>query len=165
MAFEDNLYCDFDATTTKAMAGKDILLAVFDKTGTNLMAISGQQGLTINRSADSIEVTSKDTAGGWKSKISGMKEWSIDNDGLYVPTDNAHKTLSEAFEASEFVCVKVYNGKTKKGMFGGLASIVDYPLEAPHDDAVTYSITLEGNGALVDLQKEGTANLVPGETP
>lgn len=165
MAFEDNLYCDFDATTTKAMAGKDILLAVFDKTGTNLMAISGQQGLTINRSADSIEVTSKDTAGGWKSKISGMKEWSIDNDGLYVPTDTAHQTLSEAFENSEFVCVKIYNGKTKKGMFGGLASIADYPLEAPHDDAVTYSITLEGNGALVDLQKEGTANLVPGETP
>ena len=47
--------------------------------------------------------------------------------------------------------MKVVNGKTKKGMFGGLATITDYPIEAPYDDAVTYSLTLEGVGALVDL--------------
>ena len=55
--FENHLYCDFDSSTTKAVAGKDIILAVFDATGTDLLAISGQKGLTINRSADSIEVT------------------------------------------------------------------------------------------------------------
>ena len=164
MAFENNVYCDFDASVTKAVAGKDILLAIFDKTGDKLLAISGQQGLAINRSADTIEVTSKDTAGGWKAKIAGMKEWSIDNDGLFVPTDETHATLSEAFENADLVCIKVVNGKTKKGMFGGLAAVTDYPIEAPHDDAMTYSITLDGNGALVDLMKAGTANLMPGET-
>lgn len=151
MAFDENVYCDFDATATKAIAGKDIILAVFSDDGAKLMAISGQQGLTINRSADSIEVTSKDTEGGWKSKIAGMKEWSIDNDGIYVPTDETHKTLSKAFTNSDPVCVKVIDGKRKKAMFGGLAFITDYPLEAPYDDAMTYSISLEGNGALVDL--------------
>ena len=93
MAFEDNLYCDFTSGAAQAVAGKDILLAIFDETGENLLAIAGQQGLTINRSADSIEVTSKDTVGGWKSKIAGMKEWSIDNDGLYVANHESHKTL------------------------------------------------------------------------
>ncbi|VTT18313.1 antigen A [Streptococcus dysgalactiae subsp. equisimilis] len=48
-------------SATKAIAGKDIILAIFDKTGAKLLAISGQQGLTINRTADSIEVSSKDT--------------------------------------------------------------------------------------------------------
>ena len=43
--------------------------------------------------------------------------------------------------------------KTKKGMFGGLAVITDYPLEAPYDDAMTYSLSLEGMGPLVDLAK------------
>lgn len=164
VAFDNNLYCDFDATTTKAIAGKDILLAVFDATGANLLAISGQQGLTINRSADSIEVSSKDTAGGWKSKIAGMKEWSIDNDGLYVPSDTAHKTLGQAFEKSEPVCIKVINGKTKKGLFGGLAYVTDYSLEAPYDDAMTYSISLDGNGALVDLSDPSmeAATAMPG---
>ena len=150
-AFDNNNYCDFSSSAAKAVAGKDILLAIWNADGTKLLAISGQQGLTINRSADSIEITSKDTQGGWKSKIAGMKEWSIDNDGLYVPNDESHTILSQAFDNSDPVCIKVINGKTKEGMFGGLAVITDYPLEAPYDDAMTYSLTLEGMGALVDL--------------
>ena len=168
--FDDNVYCDFSSSVAKAMAGKDILLAVYNLDGSKLLAISGQQGLTINRSADSIEITSKDTEGGWKAKIAGMKEWSIDNDGLYVPGDESHSVLTEAFENGDPVCIKVVNGKTKKGMFGGLAAVTDYPIEAPFDDAVTYSITLEGMGALVDLTKnpvspdtmpDGVASLGP----
>lgn len=150
-AFDSNVYCNFDASATKAIAGKDIILAIFNETGDKLLAISGQQGLTINRSADSIEVSSKDTKGGWKSKIAGMKEWSIDNDGLYVPSDETHKLLEKAFENSDPVCIKVINGKTAAGLFGGLAYISDYSLEAPYDDGMTYSISLDGNGALVDI--------------
>lgn len=150
-SFENKAYCDFDSSTTRAVAGKDIILAVFDSTGAKLLAISGQKGLTINRSADSIEVTSKDTKGGWKSKIAGMKEWSVDNDGFYIPTHDSHKALGTAFQNSDPVCIKIVNGKTKKSMFGGLAYVTDYSLEAPYDDGMTYSISLEGNGALVDF--------------
>lgn len=161
--FENHLYCDFDSSTTKAVAGKDIILAVFDSTGTDLLAISGQKGLTINRSADSIEVTSKDTQGGWKSKIAGMKEWSVDNDGFYVPSHASHKALGTAFQNSDPVCIKIVNGKTKKSMFGGLAYVTDYSLEAPYDDGMTYSMTLDGNGALVDfsLTDDSTATQMP----
>lgn len=150
-AFDNNEYCNFESTSAKAVAGKDILLCVFDETGENLLAIGGQQGLTINRSAESIEITSKDTKGGWKSKIAGMKEWSIDNDGIYVADDSAHTQLSKKFDSGDPVCIKVINNKTQKGLFGGLAIITDYPLEAPYDDSMTYSITFEGMGALVDL--------------
>lgn len=162
MAFEDNLYCDFTAGAAQAVAGKDIILAVFDSTGENLLAVAGQQGLTINRSKDSIEVTSKDTVGGWKSKIGGMKEWSIDNDGLYVANHGSHKALTKAFNEDELICLKVINQKTKTSMFGGLAILSDYPLEAPYDDAMTYSISLEGNGALVDLSDQENGQM-PGE--
>lgn len=161
--YENGAYCNFDSSTTKAVAGKDIILAVFDATGTDLLAISGQKGLTINRSADSIEVTSKDTQGGWKSKIAGMKEWSVDNDGFYIPSHASHKALGTAFQNSDPVCIKIVNGKTKKSMFGGLAYVTDYSLEAPYDDGMTYSISLEGNGALVDfsLSDSSTANQMP----
>ena len=131
MAFDNNNYCDFTSSVAKAVAGKDILLCIFNTTGDELLAISGQQGLTINRSADTIEITSKDTQGGWKSYLAGMKEWSIDNDGIYVPNDQSHSVLSEAFENGDPVCVKDVNGKTKTGMFGGLAVVTDYPIEAP----------------------------------
>ena len=163
-AFENNLYCDFTSSASKAVAGKDILLAIFSADGQKLLGISGQQGLKINRTSDSIEVSSKDTVGGWKSKIAGMKEWSIDNDGLFVPSDEAHKALSKAFEDSNLVCIKVVNVKEKKGMFGGLAAVTDYSIEAPFDDAMTYSISLEGNGALVDLTSgDKSANAMPGD--
>lgn len=154
MAYDNNAYCDFTATAAKAVAGKDILLTIYNEDGSKLLAISGQQGLTINRSADSIEITSKDTQGGWKSKIAGMKEWSIDNDGIYALNDESHSLLSQAFENSDPVCIKVIDTKRKRGMFGGLAVITDYPLEAPYDDSMTYSLTLEGMGALIDLLAE-----------
>lgn len=169
-AYDNNAYCGFSGSSARAVAGKDILMAIYNEDGSKLIAVSGQQGLTINRSADSIEITSKDTQGGWKSKIAGMKEWSIDNSGIYVVGDESHSLLSQAFENSDPVCVKIINGKTKKGMFGGLAVITDYPLEAPFDDSMTYSITLEGMGALVDLSKnpldidtmpEGTDSIKP----
>ena len=136
-----------------AIAGKDLLLTIWSEDGSDFLAIAGQRSLTINRSADTIEVSSKDTAGGWKSFLAGMKEWSIDIDGVYAVDDASHRKLAAAFTNSELVCVRVINNNTDEDMFGGLAAITDYPIEAPFDDAVTYSISLAGNGALVDLSE------------
>ena len=58
-AFDSVDFCDFSAAASKALAGKDMLLCIYNDDGTSLLAISGQQGLTINRSADTIEITSK----------------------------------------------------------------------------------------------------------
>ena len=57
--FDKGVYCDFSANAVKALAGKDILLAVWNAEGTAISAIAGQQSLKLNRSADSIEVTTK----------------------------------------------------------------------------------------------------------
>lgn len=156
--YDDNLYCNFSSTAASAVAGKDILLCIFDATGANLLAVAGQKGLKINRSADSIEVNSKDS-GGWKGSIAGMKEWSIDNDGLYVASDATHKALAAAFDNSDPVCIKVVNIKKKTALFGGLAYITDYSIEAPYDDAMTYSISLAGNGALTDLSEKAPGTM------
>lgn len=135
----------------KAIAGKDILLSVWDSTGSKLIAVAGQQGLTINRDKDTIEVTSKDSQG-WKQNIVGFKEWSIDNDGVYVRDLESHKLMKEAFDGDDPVLIKVTNQKAKTDLFGGLALVTSYPIEAPYDDAVTYTVTLTGTGALVDLE-------------
>lgn len=152
-AYDSGEYCDFSSVAAQAVAGKDIILAIWDLTGEHLLALAGQQSLTINRTADSIEVTTKDTSGGWKAQIAGMKEWSIDVDGVYAADDDSQNLLSQAWEESKLVCIKVYNTKAKKGMFGGIASITDNTLEAPHDDAVTYSVSLQGVGKLTDLTR------------
>lgn len=162
--YDKNSYCDFSANAVKAIAGKDILLGIWDATGENIYAVAGQKTLKINRSADTIEVTTKDTEGGWKSKIPGMKEWSIDIDGIYIKDDASQVALSTAFENGDPICLKVYNQKEKKGMFGGLACITDFPIEASYDDTVTYSNSFEGMGPLVDLSRNTPSkDTIPGE--
>lgn len=148
--FEEQAYCDM-STSAGAVAGRDIQLCVFDSTGTELLAVAGQQGLTVNRSQENIEISAKDAVGGWKSFISGMKEWSIETEGLYVVSDTTHRTLGNAYENGEPVCVKVINTKDETGLYGGVALVSEYSLEAPFDEAMTYTITLSGNGKLTDL--------------
>ena len=147
--FDNNVYCEFPEAV--ARAGKDILLCLFTSDGTKLLAIAGQQSLTINRSADTVETTSKDTKGGWKSQMAGMKEWSIDSDGAYVMGAESHKELQKYFESGDLMCIKIVDIKESKPLFGGLAVLTEYTLEAPYDDAMTYSCSIAGNGALVDL--------------
>jgi TP901-1 family phage major tail protein len=146
------LYTELSGKLNKAIAGKDILLSIWDTTGSTLLAVAGQQGLTINRDKDTIEVTSKDSEGGWKQYLVGNKEWSIDNDGVYVRDHDSHKLLKALFEGDEPVLLKVTNQKAKTEMFGGMALLTSYPIEAPYDDAVTYSAAFTGTGALVDLE-------------
>lgn len=152
--FDGNVYCEFPDAVAKA--GKDILLCLFTEDGSKLLAVAGQQGLTINRSADTVETTSKDTKGGWKSQIAGMKEWSVDTDGAYVMGAESHKLLQKYFENGDMICIKIVDIKETKSLFGGLAVLTDYSLEAPYDDAMTYSCSFSGSGALVDLTALGT---------
>ncbi|EOR25018.1 antigen A [Niallia nealsonii AAU1] len=145
------LYTELTGNLNKAIAGKDILLSIWDTTGSTLLAVAGQQGLTINRDKDTIEVTSKDSEG-WKQFLVGFKEWSIDNDGVYVRDHASHKKLKDLFDGDDPFLIKVTNQKAKTDMFGGLALLTSYPIEAPYDDAVTYTISLQGTGPLVDLE-------------
>jgi TP901-1 family phage major tail protein len=159
--YSSNLYCDISGKTQEAIAGKDILLCVFNADGSKLLAISGQQSLTINREKEMIEVNSKTLDGGWKSKVPGIKDWSIETDGVYSPTQETHQLLNDAFENDAYVCLKVVNIKAKKPMFGGLALLKEYNIEAPFDDSSTFEITLEGCGKLVDLSKAENAPALP----
>lgn len=149
-------YCDIPPAA--ATSGGNWLFCVFSADGSKLLALAGQQGLTITRSAETVEVTSKTTAGGWKSQIAGAKEWSMDTNGVYVMGAESHKLLGKLFTDSDLVCVKIIDKKEKKSLFGGLACITDYSLEAPYDDAVTYSLSVSGNGPLVDLTADTEAD-------
>lgn len=163
--FEDKLYCDAESQVNHAVAGKNILLCIFSEKGDKLLAVGGQQSLTINREKEVIEINSKTIAGGWKTKVPGIKDWSIETEGIYSDTDEAQRILNKAFENDDFVCLKVINNKKKKAMFGGLALLSELSQEAPLDDSVTYTMTLEGCGALVDLLEVEEGQAMPGDTP
>ena len=60
-AANDQLYgCDFDIETAKALNGKSIVAMVTNQTGTKMVAIAGQQGLSYNMSSETTEAATKD---------------------------------------------------------------------------------------------------------
>lgn len=119
---------------------------LYIKDATTGTVLGGQRNATLNRSAESIDATSKDTTGGWKENVVGFKEWSIDADGCYIESDAAYESLETAFNAGTEVEVYLEFPSGQKQT--GFANITDFPLDFPYDDLCTYSLTLQGTGAL-----------------
>ncbi|MFB5197882.1 phage major tail protein, TP901-1 family [Neobacillus sp. KR4-4] len=126
------------------ITGMNCKLYIKDATTGKLLA--GQRNATLNRSAESIDATSKDTAGFWKESLQGFKEWSVDADGAFVESDEAYGLLEQAFIDSTNVVVYLQLPSGTK--YEGSCTITDFSLEMPYDDLVTYSISLQGSGAL-----------------
>lgn len=109
-------------------------------------ALAGQKNASLKRSADTIDTTSKDSAGYWKENLAGWKEWSIDCDGAFIESDTAYQTLENSFVNGD--AVNVYIELPSGIQYSGSAVITDAGLDLPYDDLVTYSFTFQGTGAL-----------------
>jgi len=128
--------------TGQKIAGVDILV----KVGTPAVVVGGQSSATINRSMEVIETTDK-TSNGWVTKIGGIKDWSVEMDAFMVISDAGYLELSNAFKNRSLVDVETEIGGIT---YTGQALISDFPIEANQDDAVTFSVTLEGSGELLE---------------
>jgi TP901-1 family phage major tail protein len=125
------------------MSGVDVLVYL-DVAGTPTL-LGGQSGASLSREINVIEVTSKD-GNGWAENITGVKSWSIECEGYVVVNDAAYNSLETAFLNGDFVDVEVQMPNGDK--YTGQAVVSELPLEFAQDDAVTFSTTFVGNGAL-----------------
>ncbi|SHK48969.1 phage major tail protein, TP901-1 family [Paramaledivibacter caminithermalis] len=107
--------------------------------------LGGQRGATLNRSSETIDITTKSSSG-WRENEASIKEWSIEADGLLVESDTAFSDLESAYMNGTKVLVELATAAGNK--YSGEALITDFPIEAPYDDTATYSVTLQGTGAL-----------------
>mgnify|MGYP005772761743 CR=1 FL=1 len=165
MTAEDNkLHCNFDATTAKAVRGKNVVAMITDKTGAKLLGISGQQGLAFSMETETTEVSTKDGENdGWKSETPGVKSWSASADGLSCFDDEGQKMVAKALAEDDYLCFRICersksgNTTTYKPIRIGLVLVTSYSLDAPNDDNVTYSMDFSGIGKpwLVETAAEG----------
>lgn len=146
--YDSGAYCA--ATGADAyVAGKEVLACVFDETGANLLAVNGEQETTITMESESTEVSTKDSRGGWKNKVAGIKSWSLELGTALLKDSRTDLELRKHFDAGSPVCVKLcYDDETYTPICGGSALITSYELGAPSDDVATASISLEGSGKL-----------------
>lgn len=95
--------------------------------GANYTALKGEQSNNVNRSAESIDISDKDT-GSWGSTMAGKKSLTVD---VTVYADNTEqKVFLDAFYKDQ--TVKVFIGKLGNG---------NTPVEGEAFDAVITSIS------------------------
>ena len=136
-----------------AKRGLNVIISV--KKGAAYKVVGGQRNATLNRGSETLDVSNKATGGAWKEFIAGAKEWSVDGDGILIDGDEAFGLLEDAYLSGELVEVKI--GDDSGWGFQGNAIITDFPVEAPYDDALSYSMTLQGTGALSKVAAELSA--------
>jgi len=128
--------------------GVDIL--IFVNTGTDQSPIwtvvGGQRNATLHEEAETIDVTAKDSQA--QEFEYGPYTWTISCDGIYIKDDEAYIALRNALRQRQKVKVRVKEGETYTAE--GLALVTSNDLEAPYNDAATYSLELQGTGPLTE---------------
>lgn len=146
--------CNFDSLTLKAVHGKNIVAMLLDQSGTEPLAIAGQQDLSFSMEVETSESKTKDGDGGWAMKFPGVKSWNASVGGLYSFDDQARKTVMLAIINGTYLCFGIYKkeaiasgGIKYTPIRQGLAIPTSDELEAANDDSMTYSCNFEGSGA------------------
>lgn len=130
----------------KKVAGVDVLLKL--KKGSSYVAVGGQKGASLSRSAETIDVTDK-TSEGWAESIVGIKSWGLECDGFVTLGDEGFEALHEAFDSRLPLEVEIKVGGADGYTYTGSVVITDFPEEYPQDDAVSFSLSLSGASKLV----------------
>lgn len=135
------------------IAGVDVLLKI--KEGSNTTPLGGQKGASLSRSAETIDVSDKNS-NGWAESMVGLKSWGVECEGFVVLEDTALATLHEAFENRTAIEVEIKVGGNGGYTYTGKAVITDFPEEYDLSDCVTYSISLMGASPLVRTSNSAT---------
>lgn len=145
------LGCSFDVETAAATHGKNIMFFVMNAEGDDILAVSGQQGLSFGIEVETSETKTK-TSGGWSCKNPGAKSWSCSTDGLACFNDPARKSIMKAIENGTALCVGIFEqkeveaGTEYSAIRYGKAIPTSDEIEAPSDDNATFSCAFEGTG-------------------
>ena len=132
----------------QANLGLDLLVYIGE--GPSAKPIGGQRGASYEMSAESIDVSTK-TTGAWKAKIGGAKEWTAECEGVFFFNETGFEAAKTAFRAGTPVMLRFSKRDDAKKGEQGLAIITSIAIDAPYDDAMTYSISFEGAGALESI--------------
>lgn len=143
---------------SKKVAGVDVLLKIKKEEGT-FVAVGGQKGASLSRSAETIDVSDK-TSGGWAESIMGLKSWSVDCEGFVVLGDEAYELLEGAFENRTPLEVEIKVGGDTGYTRTGKAVITDFPEDYAQDSAVTFSLSLQGASPLERKNNTGRSKVV-----
>ncbi|MCZ4354198.1 phage major tail protein, TP901-1 family [Roseovarius aestuarii] len=128
--------------------GKDLLIKV-DLTGDgNFQSVAGLRATRISFNAESVDVTSLESAGGWRELLAGagVKSAAISGSGIFRDEGSDERTRQIFFdgETPNFQVV-IPDFGTVEGAFQ--VTSIDYA--GTHDGEATYELSLASAGQLI----------------
>ena len=130
-------------------------IKVYSSGTSNLVAFA--QNCTLNVNHSPREITNKESAG-FKEILEGLRDFSIDIDGAYAWTDASGTALTDGADdllASNYLganrtAVSFIFGDTSTNdvSYSGSGFITSMSFTGGTEDTATYSLTIEGTGAL-----------------
>lgn len=140
--------------------GGDLML--FASSGATVAPLAFSQSAKLSISMDTREISSKDSTGDFKDYASGKFGWTVSSDALVnfaaTGTTNSvddlytmmiNKTLVNIAFGQKTGTSPSWTVNTNKKRYTGQAYITSIDLNASDNDNATYSINLQGTGALV----------------
>ena len=130
-----------------AQSGKDLLLKV-DLDGTGVfVTMAGLRATRLTFNAGSIDVTSTDSAGGWRELLGGggVKSASVSGSGIFRDADTDARARQLFFDGTvpEFQIII-----PDFGIVEGAFQITSLEYGGTHDGEATYEIALASAGQL-----------------
>jgi len=81
----------------------------------------------------------------WQESLPGLKSWTVTCNGAYVVNDEALIALEDAFVNHTIIDLSL---KSDVMNYHGKAFIVAFPIGVQFNKDVTYTVQLQGTGAL-----------------
>lgn len=130
-----------------AQSGKDLLLKIDLANDGAYVTIGGLRATRITFNASSVDITSLDSAGGWRELLAGagVRSASLAGSGVFKD-DAADAAIRAAFFAGEIKTWRVVIPDF--GQIDGLFHIVELDYAGDHEGEATYGLSLASAGAL-----------------
>lgn len=128
--------------------GKDLLIKV-DLTGDgNFSAVAGLRATRISFNAESVDVTSLESAGGWRELLSGagVKSAAISGSGIFRDADSDERTRQIFFDGETPAFQVVI---PDFGIVEGPFQVTSIEYAGTHDGEATYELSLASAGRLI----------------
>ena len=131
---------------TTGVAGKLCTLGI---TTLGVEALLAQSDVfTFTGNQGTIDLTNRDSDW-WAEHISGIRDWEISGEGLYIYNDLCFRKLLYHYTArtpTTLACKLILSDGTY--YLSGTCTLTNLTLPAPHADKATASFSLKGTGAL-----------------
>lgn len=102
-------------------------------------------------SRDMRDTTSKDSQG-WRNVAPGLRSWTMGGEFLFAEdATTGYDTMFAKWKDGTRVLVKFSTNISGDKYYQGYAYIGELPKEAPNEDNVTFSLTLEGDGPVEEV--------------